>query len=151
MATKKRKGLFHTSRAEVILGLVITALIIIPICGYTVYINKVEPEVTITEDNVKIAAFLSQTIEFNAQEIDAVELATSLPSGVRVNGLGTSKHLRGNFRYEGYGATKVFIYRKYPPYILIKLKNKPSVFINSQSPEKTEALYTQLSGLVSTP
>ena len=148
MATKKRKGLFHTSRAEVILGLVITALIIIPICGYTVYINKVEPEVTITEDNVKIAAFLSQTIEFNAQEIEAVELATSLPSGVRVNGLGTSKHLRGNFRYEEYGATKVFIYRKYPPYILIKLKDKPSVFINSQSQIRTQELYASLATLI---
>jgi len=147
MATKKGKGIFATSKTELILGLIIAVLVIVPIIGYTVYINKVEPKVETKGDNVQISAFLSNTIEFSAQEIESVDLVNFLPAGTRVNGLGTRGHLRGNYKYEGYGKTKVFIYRKYPPYVLIKLKDKPSVFINSQSQETTHKIYASLLAL----
>ncbi len=148
MKTKNRKGLFNTSTGNTIAGIVITALIILPMLGYIIYIGKVEPQVDIVDDKVEISAFLSTTIEFSAQEIESVELVHTLPKGRRVGGLGTSAHLRGNFNYEGYGKTKVFIYRKYPPYILIKLKNRHSVFINSQSQIKTQELYASFLALI---
>jgi hypothetical protein len=143
--SKKNK---NNSAAQTIAGLVIAALVLIPIFGFTFYISKNEPKVEIQGENVAISSFLSKTIQFSASEIESVELLENMPAnGMRTNGIGTSTILWGNFKFNDYGKSKVYVYRKHSPYLAIRLKDKPSVFINSKTPENTRKLYEDLLAL----
>jgi len=82
--------------------------------------------------------------EFALSEVEEVRLVDMLPqSGMRTNGAATEEYLLGNFRYDGYGKTKMFVYWDYPPYLVIKLSDR-TVFYNSRQKEKTLLAYELL-------
>jgi len=82
--------------------------------------------------------------QFDINEIENVSLIDSMPQhGVRSNGAATETYSLGNFNYDGYGRSKVYIYNDYPPYILIKTKDL-SVFFNSKEEGTTREYYEML-------
>lgn len=82
--------------------------------------------------------------EFDSSDIQEVNIAYTLPEGgMRTNGAATEGYLLGNFRYDEYGKTKMFIYREFPPYIVIRLSDR-TVLFNTKSEEETMLLFEKL-------
>jgi hypothetical protein len=82
--------------------------------------------------------------EFSMNDIENITMVDSLPEHAsRTNGAGTETYYLGNFNIEGYGSSKVYIYRNYPPFIVIELKDK-TVFFNTKSAEETREYYELL-------
>ena len=82
--------------------------------------------------------------EFQLSDVTEISLSDTLPEGgVRTNGAATSTYYLGNFRFNSYGNSKVYLYKGYPPYIIIKLKDK-TVFFNTKSKEETLDYYNKL-------
>ena len=82
--------------------------------------------------------------QFEAEAIEEVTLTDTLPKGgIRTNGAATGTYYLGNFRFDAYGSSKVFLYTDYPPYIVISLADK-TVLFNTKSEEETEKFYQQL-------
>ena len=80
---------------------------------------------------------------FSFQDIEEVTIIKTLPKGARTNGVATGTYSLGNFNLNGYGKSKMYIYKDYPPYIVIKLKDS-FVFLNTNSKEKTLQYYEML-------
>lgn len=81
---------------------------------------------------------------FDINEIEDIKLLNELPpKGIKTNGVGTNLYSLGNYKLDGYGNCKVFIYRKSPPFICIKLKDT-YVFLNGFTPEETNNYYETL-------
>jgi hypothetical protein len=104
-------------------------------------------QMNITDTNVIIQAPL-YGYEFNLSEIEEVTLEDTLPKGfMKTNGAATDSYYLGNFIIDSYGHAKAYIYRDYPPYLIIRLKDK-SVLFNSKTAGETEQYYDQLVGYV---
>jgi hypothetical protein len=103
-------------------------------------------QINIIGDNVNITAPL-YGYQFQLADIEDITLIQTLPEhGIRTNGAATATYLLGNFNYSEYGSTKMFIYQDYPPYMVIRLKDK-TVFFNTKSVEQTQKYYELLSDL----
>jgi hypothetical protein len=82
--------------------------------------------------------------EFNIADIENITLVDYMPEhAIRTNGAGTETYYLGNFNIQGYGSSKMYIYREYPPFIVIELKDK-TVFFNTKSAEQTRDYYELL-------
>lgn len=80
---------------------------------------------------------------FDISEIEDIAKVDALPSGAKTNGAETGKYSLGNFNVNGYGKSKLYIYKANKPYICIKLKDI-YVFINGKTNEETEVYYKLL-------
>lgn len=82
--------------------------------------------------------------DFMLSDIMEIRLTDTLPEhGARTNGAATSTYYLGNFRFTSYGSSKMYVYKEYPPYIVIKLTDK-TVFFNSKSAKETQEYYKKL-------
>lgn len=86
--------------------------------------------------------------QFKTEDIIDVSITEVLSEqGWRTNGAATSTYYLGNFNFDEYGSSKVFLYFKHPPYIVIRLKDK-TVLFNTKSEEDTTEYYRQLVYLI---
>lgn len=97
----------------------------------------------VTDSRVSIdAPFYSY--DFTIADIQNVTLTEALPTkGIRTNGAAMEDYLLGNFRYDEYGKVKMYVYRGYPPYLVITLPGQ-TVIYNSKSEQETKAFYEDL-------
>lgn len=80
---------------------------------------------------------------FDIDKIEEVKKIDSIPGGRKTNGAETRKYSLGNYNLNGYGESKLYIYKDNPPYIMIKLKDI-YLFINGKTQEQTEQYYEML-------
>lgn len=113
----------------------------------TVGVYTVPMELNVENDTVKITAAVYDT-EFKTDDIEAVELISEIPDGVRTNGASMGALQLGHFQLDGYGNSMLYLSQETPPYLLIKLKDKVVIF-DGGTPEKTQELYNELSELTS--
>jgi len=99
-------------------------------------------EMIITGNQVSIHAPM-YGYEFPLSDIKSVTTINTLPSGYRTNGAATGKYNLGNFSLSGYGASKMYVYKEHPPYIVLELPNL-YIFFNSKDSEQTRGLYELL-------
>ena len=86
--------------------------------------------------------------QFSVSDIVDVALIDSLPEGgTRTNGASTDQYDLGNFRLDGIGKAKVFIYKGYPPYLQITLRDR-TVYFNSKVADQTKEYYGLLVNLI---
>lgn len=98
---------------------------------------------TINDGTVNIQAPM-YGYQFHTDEMTQIILTDSMPQkGIRTNGASTNTYMLGNFNFTGYGKAKVYVYKDYSPYIMIKLKDL-IVFFNSKSGDKTKEYYEML-------
>jgi len=101
-------------------------------------------QMRIEGDTVKMKAPMYD-YQFKAEDMEKVTLTQELPeNGIRTNGAATESYYLGNFRLEGYGSSKVYIYIKYPPYIVVSLSNGKTVLFNSKEEKETKECYREL-------
>jgi hypothetical protein len=126
-----------------IAAFVFIALVICPILILFFRMDFMEFQMEIGENKIIIDA-PAYDYEFEIGDIKEVSLTDTLPDkGIRTNGAATDTYLLGNFRLDEFGSAKVYLYRDYPPYIIIKTEDK-TVLFNTKSPEKTKEYYENL-------
>ena len=80
-----------------------------------------------------------------ATDIVSVHLDAQLPDiGRRTNGFAFSGRLRGHFRLSDGRPARLFVTRSHPPFLTLETRKEP-IIINFDEPERTRALYEQLS------
>ncbi|WP_237179299.1 DUF5808 domain-containing protein [Paenibacillus sp. MMS18-CY102] len=80
---------------------------------------------------------------FNMADIEQLTLIDQLPSGSKSNGEATDKYARGKFHLKGLGSARLYVYKKHPPYIQIKLKDTYIIY-NDKDPAVTKQLLERL-------
>src|SRR5690606_19432780 len=101
------------------------------------------PTLTITPEHTIEIDYPMYSYEFNIADIEQITLVDQVPSGTKTNGEATDQVARGHFRLKELGKTRLYIFKKNPPYIRIKLENA-YIFFNEKDPYLTEQLFEQL-------
>ena len=81
-------------------------------------------------------------------QMQTVTLETALPKiGLKTNGFAVGDTLRGNFRLDQWGTTRLYINLDVPPFVVIRAKDGYVVF-NFKDAERTRALYGDLTSRI---
>lgn len=82
---------------------------------------------------------------FAMKDVQELTLVDSLPRGRRTNGVATDTVAIGNFKFDEFGKSKVYLVKNSPPYIVIKL---PDIYVlyNNKNATETKRLYAELKG-----
>lgn len=74
-----------------------------------------------------------------------VEITDRLPEiTLRSNGVSLWKYHKGNYQTKEYGRVMLYLHSGHGPYLLVRSKVKPPVFIDRDSREELESLYSLL-------
>jgi hypothetical protein len=110
--------------------------------GGLIYYGSRPPEVEVNSKLLEIKGMYG--LKVPQAEIAGITLIKRLPQvRGKTNGFNYGNLLKGNFRLQGIGAAKLFVYRDIPPYILITAK-RTKLFVNFKEPQKTSELYRKL-------
>jgi len=106
-----------------------------------------EPNVTVSESNVRISGIYGLTVDF--VEISSVTLIEQsmreIGAGSRTNGFsGVGDVLKGNFRSHTHGETLLFIRATSSPTIHIERPDARDIFISFADSDETLSLYYEL-------
>jgi hypothetical protein len=115
----------------------IGAMVMLFVSEYTSPVLAVAPEGAVAID------YPMYKERFHVADIEELVLVDDVPRGKRVNGEATEDYARGNFRLDGLGKARLYIFRDTPPYIRIKLADR-YIFYNEKDPDRTRQLYEQL-------
>jgi len=74
---------------------------------------------------------------FDFDQITEITTVENIPSRIRTNGAETARYCLGHFNLDGYGASRLYINKNNPPYIVIRLKDG-FVLNNGKTPEETQ-------------
>jgi len=101
------------------------------------------PLLTITADKAVNIDYPMYSFQFLLTDIEEAVLVEEIPSGSKRNGESTSTYARGHFRLKEVGKSRLYIYKKNPPYIRLKLKDS-YVYYNDKEAARTRELFGQL-------
>jgi len=121
----------------------VTAALLIGVSFMLIRSELTSPVLTVTPEHRIEIKYPMYSYDFDIADIEEISLVDSVPSGVKTNGEGTGQIARGHFRLKELGKARLYIYKKHPPYIRIKLEDV-YIFYNDKDPRVTEQLYEQL-------
>jgi uncharacterized membrane protein len=123
--------------------IIVSLAIILPLSAFAIKSDYTGPILTI-ENSGRIAIDYSPyDFDFPLNDVVAITLEDTVPSGFRTNGMATAAYARGSFTLDSLGKTKLYIYKNKPPYIMIKLPYTYIIY-NENDPAKTRELYASL-------
>ncbi|MER2129114.1 DUF3784 domain-containing protein [Solibacillus sp.] len=100
-------------------------------------------EVNLTDDAIEIAGMYGDTYEF--AKMKQLTLLEELPEiAMRTNGSAVGSKLEGYFKFENGEKAKLFVDKKFPPFIQFTNEGKTVIF-NLSTEAETRALYEKLS------
>jgi uncharacterized membrane protein len=143
MATRGGKLIAYGSAA-------LAAAILIPVMLLLARSDAVAPSLIINEDRTASIVNTEYPYTFSLDDMLDVTLEEQLPSGFRSNGIATSVYARGNFSLNDLGDAKLYVFKKSPPFIVIKLPDLHVIF-NEEEAAATTELYDQLAALKKLP
>jgi uncharacterized membrane protein len=118
--------------------------IVIPIIAYLIFADNAAPVLQLESDGQRVTIeYLEYGTSFELSDVQELELKDSVPSGFRTNGIATSQYARGYFKLEELGASRLYIFKNSPPYIMLKLPDTYVVY-NEQTEALTKAQFDQL-------
>lgn len=100
----------------------------------------------ITDSNGRVSIeYPMYNYSFAMKDVQELTLVDSLPRGRRTNGVATDTVAIGNFKFDEFGKSKVYLVKNSPPYIVIKL---PDIYVlyNNKDATETERLYAEMKG-----
>lgn len=146
---EKRVGIGMTINTGTLAGKIIMGGILGVTVGLLAFVSfmlvrseMTDPVMTVTPERVDIR-YPMYNVQFDIAEIEQLALVDDIPSGARVNGEATDRYARGHFRLKELGKARLYVFKKQPPYIRIKLSDV-YIFYNDRDPQRTEQLYEQL-------
>lgn len=130
---------------KILLGVLIGGLLLAAGLGiYSLIDGNRSLDVEVNDSTVTIKGLYGLTID--RAKITKVSLHDTLPKiRARTNGMAMGSFLKGHFTMDIYGAVRLYIEAKRPPFILIEWSEKPVIF-NLNTVEETRALYERLIG-----
>lgn len=103
-------------------------------------------EITLhTEGNAFVIEAPVYSLEFTKEEIRSVEMLSEMPRATKRRGFNGDFLWLGEFRVEGYGWCRVFVYPKSGQVLAIKMEDS-TVFLNGETAEQTAEFAELLSG-----
>lgn len=146
---EKRIGYGFTCNMATLKGKCLTFGILVPVAVLILFLSIVFVRMDtgsfnlfINGSTVKIEAPL-YSFSFDINEIQEVNKIDILPKGARTNGAATEVYNLGNFNLNGYGNSRMYVYKENPPFIIVKLKDI-YLFINGKTKETTDKYYKTL-------
>lgn len=148
--TEKRVGYGWTVNMARPLGKVLNSLIIlvlIAVVALAVGLMRFDfGEITLhTEGDEFVIGAPAYGIRFAKEEIRSVQMLPEMPRATKRSGFNGDFLWLGDFRVEGYGRCKVFVYPKNGPVFVIELADS-TVFLNGETPEQTANFAALLPG-----
>jgi uncharacterized membrane protein len=134
-----------TSAGKLILwgSLGLTAVLLIGVSFMLIRSEMTSPILTITSEHRVEINYPMYSFDFDLADIEQLSLVDNIPSGMKTNGEATDAYSRGHFRLKELGKSRLYIFKKNPPYIKIKLADA-YIFYNDKDPLQTKQLYDQL-------
>lgn len=146
---EKRIGYGFTCNMATLKGKCLTFGILVPVIVLILFLSIVFVKMDtgnfnlfINEGTVKIEAPM-YAFSFDINEIQEIKKVDVLPKGARTNGAATEVYNLGNFNLNGYGNSRMYVYKENPPFIIVKLKDI-YLFINGKTKETTDKYYKTL-------
>ncbi|MDT3428887.1 putative membrane protein [Paenibacillus forsythiae] len=131
--------------SKVFIGVTL-ALAFMGIFGLGIYLVREDgmtPRLTVGTDGIAHVQSPSYGYSFSLDQVRELRLENDLPEGIRTNGIATDTYARGHFRLEGWGNTRVYIFKHSPPYIVIRLADEYIVF-NDRKASDTRQTFEKL-------
>jgi hypothetical protein len=129
-----------------IIGIVLTAVVIVAAAVFLVYLfnaTNEETEAVFKDDSVEFTGMYG--ISYAYADIKGVSLEDSIPAvGKKLDGSGLGDVMKGDWDVEGMGKCRLFVMSKTGPYIVMDTSGGYAI-ISYKDPEKTKALYESLS------
>lgn len=122
--------------------IIVSVIIVTLVTGGLVILGMQPTEIVIGETALDIRGGYGERIEYAS--IDSIEMVEVLPIiEMRTNGFAAGSVKKGNFRLEGIGAAKLFIYENNPPFIELRAGER-LLFLNHKDKEETKQIYEQI-------
>ncbi len=137
-----------TLGGKIIMGCILAlfAAVVLGVSFMVIVSEFTAPTLTITPDRHVKIDYLFYPYDFAVADIEQLALVDEVPSGVKTNGEATDQSARGDFRLDGLGKSRLYIFKNNPPYIQIKLADV-YIFYNEKDPVLTRRLFEQLQEL----
>jgi hypothetical protein len=122
----------------------VAGVLALALAGWSIYAG-LQPPTTITgfESFYVSNGFYRDTIAYTSMR--SVTLERALPRIVlKTNGFAAGNALRGNFRLDDWGVSRLYVNRDVPPFVVIMTTEGRHVAVNFNEPERTQALYAAL-------
>ncbi|QGG49421.1 hypothetical protein FTV88_3356 [Heliorestis convoluta] len=101
-----------------------------------------ESTVTIEEERLLVSGFYGE--DLSLAEIEEIRVEEEIPPIIiRTNGFHFGPVMKGNFRVEEWGRSRLHLHSRQGPYVVIRTRDK-YIVINYRNEEKTRQLYDQL-------
>jgi len=113
------------------------------VAGMSIYLTVQPPDAVVGFDSFYVGSgFYRDTIPYPSMQ--SVTLEDRLPRiGFKTNGSSVGSVMRGNFRVDGWGASRLFINRNVPPFVVITTPDT-HVVVNFSDPARTRQLYASI-------
>lgn len=99
-------------------------------------------KITLLEEGLQVHGMYGEIYAW--ESIEKIELLETLPNiEMRTNGSAIGAHLKGNFRTTEFGAVKLFVNGKIPPFLYLESDGKTIIF-NLEDSQKTEDTYEEI-------
>lgn len=141
LGTKKGKLLNYGSYAFAII-----LVVIISIMNLRMDFSK--PNLSIDNNILKIDVPMYSD-KYELDKVEEIKMVDSINVTIKTNGAATEMYAIGYFNVEGYGNSKLFIYDKQPPYIMLKIKDEGYVFLSGTSRDETDEYYKKIINSIS--
>ncbi|MCU6710250.1 hypothetical protein M6D81_16240 [Paenibacillus sp. J5C_2022] len=122
---------------------VLVLAILIPVTIMIVRADTSAPALAIDERGTVTIQDTSYPYTFQLDDVIEIHLEDQMPSGFKSDGIATSAYARGNFKLSELGKAKLYVFKKSPPFIVMKLDGLHIVY-NEEDPEATNQLYEEL-------
>jgi hypothetical protein len=115
----------------------------IVVTGVIVYSGFRPPAVTMTDAAVSVSnGVYRDVVPFDTMQ--ALTLESAIPRvGIKTNGFSARNTLRGSFRVDGWGSSRLYINADAPPFVVIRTGGT-HVVVNFKDPGQTRRLYVDL-------
>jgi hypothetical protein len=146
MSRKVTKTQTSKNRIVITITILITAIVLIAV-GIMFYFGEREPEVSVSDNSIRIEAMYGLDIDFS--DVTAISLIEKsmqdIGVGHRDNGYGGfGETLKGHFNSDKLGDFLLFVESESAPTIWIKRDGKKDIYISFGDGERTKALYQEL-------
>lgn len=123
------------------------AAVLVGLFGLVAFMSLSDFSVTVAKDGTLSCDAPLYDLSVTRKEVVSVELLSApLPSGTRTNGYGGAEKSYGNFRFDGYGNCKLYVYNDVPLYVCLRLAgdNPAYLLVNAETEAQTQELYETL-------
>ena len=125
------------------MALAALAILLIPFTCVWMIMEDYTPKSVSVSDETVIAHHLRDEYVIKLDDVTEAELVETLPSNVRVVGIGLDNSSKGLFNFTGYGDAETFINPKVPPFIYLETAEK-NYMIGTDSADETKEIFEEI-------